>query len=154
MNKLIIAIIVVLVLVVGGAYLVGLNETEAPADTDTQDQTQQEDMNTDTEDEMENGTTTEEGMPEPVTINITGENFEFPEDEIRVPKGAEITINFTSTDGFHNWAVDQFDAATERVNTDGSSSVTFIADTAGSFPFYCSVGNHRHLGMEGTLIVE
>ncbi|HEY5714693.1 MAG TPA: plastocyanin/azurin family copper-binding protein [Candidatus Gracilibacteria bacterium] len=48
----------------------------------------------------------------------------------------------------------EFDAATEKVNTDGETSVTFVADKKGTFEFYCSVGSHRTNGMVGTLIVE
>lgn len=87
-------------------------------------------------------------------FNITGKNFAFSTEEIRVKKGDTVTINFESTDGFHDWVVDEFDAATNQVSTWGKTSVTFIADTAGIFEYYCSVGNHRAAGMVGKLIVE
>jgi plastocyanin len=89
-----------------------------------------------------------------VSFNVGGSNFAFTTDEISVKKGDKVTINFVSNDGFHDWKVDEFDAATEQVNTGGATSVTFTADQAGSFEYYCSVGNHRALGMVGTLIVE
>ena len=92
--------------------------------------------------------------PDPVSVNISGRNFAFSESEIRVPLGAEVTVNFTSSSGFHDWVVDEFGAATAQVNTGGSASVTFTADKAGTFEYYCSVGNHRAQGMVGNLIVE
>ena len=33
-------------------------------------------------------------------------------------------------------------------------TITFVADKTGGFEFYCSVGNHRAMGMVGTLIVR
>ncbi|NCP67794.1 multicopper oxidase domain-containing protein [Candidatus Peregrinibacteria bacterium] len=92
--------------------------------------------------------------PGEVSFTVLGSNFAFDMEEIRVKEGDEVTINFRSTDGFHDWVVDEFDAATEQVQTDGETSVTFIADKAGTYEYYCSVGNHRANGMVGTLIVE
>jgi plastocyanin len=87
-------------------------------------------------------------------FNVDGKNFEFSMGEIKVKKGDTVRINFTSTDGFHDWVVDEFSASTERVNTDGTSTVIFIADQSGTFEYYCSVGSHRALGMFGSLVVE
>jgi plastocyanin len=85
---------------------------------------------------------------------VTGKNFEFSLKEIRVVKGDYVRINFTSTDGFHDWMLDEFNVATERVTTGNSASVEFVADKTGSFEYYCSVGNHKELGMKGALIIE
>ncbi len=86
-------------------------------------------------------------------FNITGKNFEFSQDTIEVKKGQTVTINFTSEDGLHDWTLDDFNAATSQVNTGDSSSVTFVADKVGEFEYYCSIGNHRKMGMVGTLTV-
>lgn len=88
------------------------------------------------------------------TFELTGKNYEFSTREIRVKKGDRVKIVFTSSQGFHDWVVDEFGAATSRVNTGDTAEVEFVADTAGEFEYYCSVGNHRQLGMVGTLIVE
>jgi len=85
---------------------------------------------------------------------LTGKNFEFSQEEIRVNKGDRVRIVFTSTAGAHNWTVDKFSAATQTVGAGGTSSVEFSADEAGVFEYYCSVGNHRALGMVGNLVVE
>lgn len=90
-----------------------------------------------------------------VVVDLTGEPFAFSQEEIRVNEGDTVTINFESTLGTHDWRVDEFDAATEIVTeADGVTSVTFVADQAGEFEYYCSVGNHRAMGMVGMLIVE
>ncbi len=87
-------------------------------------------------------------------FDITGKNFAFSTQEIRVNTWDKVTINFESTDGFHDWVVDEFDAATDQVSTWGKTSVTFVADKAGVFEYYCSVGNHRAAWMVGKLIVQ
>ena len=39
-------------------------------------------------------------------------------------------------------------------SADGVTSVTFTVDEAGSYEYFCSIGNHREQGMSGMLIVE
>lgn len=90
----------------------------------------------------------------PKVFNITGRNFSFSQSEIRVKKGDRVVINFESTDGLHDWVVDEFGAQTERVNPGTKTSVEFIADKTGTFEYYCSVSIHRAAGMKGSLIVE
>lgn len=87
-------------------------------------------------------------------IEVKAHNYAFDTDEIRVKKGETVTINFESTDGFHDWAVDEFNAQTQKVQPGTKTSVTFVADKEGTFEYYCSVGNHRAMGMVGKLIVE
>ena len=92
--------------------------------------------------------------PQVKTFNVTGKNFSFSVNEIRVKKGDKVKINFTSTDGLHDWVVDEFNARTDKVNTQASDSVEFTADKTGTFEYYCSVSIHRAAGMKGNLIVE
>lgn len=88
------------------------------------------------------------------TFTVSGTNFAFDIAEMRVAEGDTVTINFSSAEGFHDWAVDAFGAATEKVKPNTPTSVTFIADKVGTYEYYCSVGSHRANGMVGTLIVE
>ena len=93
------------------------------------------------------------------TFVLTGGNYWFEMDgerapELRVKKGDKVRIEFTNVEGFHDFVVDEFNAATEQINTGGSTFVEFVADKTGTFEYYCSVGQHRANGMVGTLIVE
>lgn len=88
------------------------------------------------------------------TINISSKPFEFSVEEIRVKKGDRVRINLNNTEGFHDWVVDEFNARTKRINAGQSDSIEFTADKTGTFEYYCSVGNHRQMGMVGQLIVE
>lgn len=131
-----------------------MNEDES----DVVEDTPTEDMDETTTDQDLESTASDKGGPETMTsaktFSLDGFNFGYSTEEIRVQKGDTVTINLTSTDGFHDWVVDEFGAATERVNEGESTSVTFVADEVGTFEYYCSVGNHRQAGMVGALIVE
>jgi len=54
-------------------------------------------------------------------FNVSGSNFSLSENTITVNKGDTVKIVFTSTDGFHNWTVGKFNAATKSVTTGGSA---------------------------------
>lgn len=101
---------------------------------------------------------TNQAVPNPdsatKTFNLSARNFAFSQTELRVKQGDKVKVVLTSADGFHDWAVDEFDAKTGRVTTGGTTEVEFTVDKAGSFQYYCSVGQHRQMGMVGTLIVE
>jgi len=93
------------------------------------------------------------------TFSLEGKNFRFSMNgqetpDITVKQGDRVRIEFTSTDGFHDWVVDEFNAKTAQVQTGGTTSVEFTADQKGTFEYYCSVGQHRQNGMKGKLIVE
>ena len=88
-----------------------------------------------------------------VTFDITGVDFAFDLTEITVNEGDVVTINFESSLGFHDWVIDEFSASTKQVRPGTPTSVTFVAGSAGTYEYYCSVGNHRDMGMVGALTV-
>ena len=73
---------------------------------------------------------------------------------LTVKEGDKVRVEFTSSEGFHDWKIDEFNAATAKIMAGNSSSVEFVVDKKGTFKYYCSVGKHRANGMEGTFIVE
>lgn len=165
-------IIIIAVLVLGGWFLFGdsLSQNGDEIAEETTGEVMEEGEKT------EDGTSTEvpaeghEGAPEmmvnenevsgevmesnEVSFDLKGIPFEFDMTEIRVKKGDTVTINFESSEGLHDWVVDEFDAATQQVRPGSPTSVTFVADKSGEFEYYCSVGDHRAQGMVGKLIVE
>lgn len=88
------------------------------------------------------------------TFDLTWKNFSFSETKIMVNKWDTVTINFESESWFHDRVVDEFNAATQQVQTWEKTSVTFVADTAWNFEYYCSVGSHRAQWMVGMLVVQ
>lgn len=165
--------IVAALLVIGGGWYLFADQAAAPetdvvtsdADNDPLDPRDdpanenqlvvKERSNTEvTADSEEETDTMSDSEDEPNTFEVRGTNFAFDVSEIRVKEGDTVTINFESNDGFHDWVVDEFDAATEQVRPGTKTSVTFVADKAGTYEYYCSVGSHREQGMVGTLVVE
>lgn len=87
-------------------------------------------------------------------IDISGKPFEFDMKEIRVNKGDRVRINFTNSQGFHDWVLDGYNVRTKQIQAGQTDSIEFVADKAGEFDFYCSVPTHRDKGMMGKLVVE
>ena len=80
--------------------------------------------------------------------------FWFDPKNITVQKGDTVKIIFTNTEGTHDLVIDEFNVATKKTNAGESDTVQFVADKMGTFEYYCSVGNHRQMGMVGKLIVK
>lgn len=88
------------------------------------------------------------------TVNIEGGMYYFSPKEIRVKQGDTVKIHFTSKDGMHDWVLDEFNVKTPVVNAGETADVEFVASKKGTFEYYCSVGDHRAMGMVGNLLVE
>ncbi len=87
-------------------------------------------------------------------FTVEGGNFYFKPNEIRVKKGDKVKITFTNAGGLHDFVLDEFNVKTDRISSGAKTTVEFTADKAGTFEYYCSVANHRQMGMKGNLIVE
>ena len=87
-------------------------------------------------------------------FTIDAANYKFSLAEIKVKKGDKVKITLKNSEGFHDLVIDEFKVASEKLKDIAETSVEFVADKAGSFEYYCSVGTHRAMGMKGTLIVE
>lgn len=87
-------------------------------------------------------------------ITIEGSPFKYVPNEVRVKKGVPTTMLFKNIEGMHDFVVDDLGIKTKTLKVGTEESVTFTAEKAGSYKFYCSVGNHKAMGMVGTIIVE
>ncbi|KKU81845.1 MAG: Plastocyanin [Parcubacteria group bacterium GW2011_GWA2_47_8] len=142
-------VVIVLIVIIGGLWLLNGNKAVAPADgvqpiVDNEGQVGTEESAT--------GETADQAAAK--TFDVTGVPFAFDLKEIRVKQGDRVRIHFTSKEGFHDWVVDEFDARTKQLKVNEEDTIEFIANTTGTFEYYCSVGNHRAMGMVGKLIVE
>jgi nitrosocyanin len=86
-------------------------------------------------------------------FTVTGDNFAFAPNTMTVKKGDTVKVTFKNAEGFHDFKLDEFGVSTKQIGANTSETVTFVADKAGSFEYYCSVGQHRAMGMKGTLTV-
>lgn len=87
-------------------------------------------------------------------FTISGQNFSFNPNKLSVKKGDRVKITFKNSDGFHDFVIDEFGAATKQTKAPTTEVLEFTADKVGTFEYYCSVGSHRSMGMVGTLTVE
>jgi len=89
-----------------------------------------------------------------VRATVEGSPFKFSPNTISAKVGDKIIVTFKNMEGTHDFVIDEFDAKTKRINEGQNDIVTFVADKAGTFEYYCSVGQHRAIGMKGTLVVN
>jgi len=87
-------------------------------------------------------------------FTIEGGNFKFTPNTMKIKKGDTVQITFKNSEGNHDFVIDEFEVATNKIGEGEEEEVEFVADKVGTFEFYCSVGNHRAMGMKGSLIVE
>jgi plastocyanin len=89
------------------------------------------------------------------SFTVETANFSFSLKEIKVKKGDTVKIKLVNKEGFHDMRIDEFGIATPKLNGEGQTAdIEFVAGKTGTFEYYCSVGQHRAMGMVGKLIVE
>jgi len=74
---------------------------------------------------------------------------------LQVNLGDTVTIIIVGGERLqHDLRVEGYNVKTDYVqNVDERAQVTFVADTVGTFAYFCTVPGHRQAGMEGRLIV-
>ena len=88
-------------------------------------------------------------------IVVSGSEYSFNPANITITKGEKIRLTFTNVGSqFHNLIINGIDVKTKTVATGKSDTIEFTASESGSFTFFCEIGNHQSLGMEGELRVE
>ncbi len=154
--------IVVIVIIVGGMWWLlskgNSSNTTPTSTTDTSSATQTTDTaGTGADTSANPPTTTTTGTNTTATavkeFTVNGGNFYFKPATITVKLGDTVKINFVNDAGTHDFVIDELGVRTPRIAGGQSASVQFVANKAGSFEYYCSVGEHRSMGMKGTLVV-
>lgn len=96
-------------------------------------------------------------MDDEGVVVISGTNFKYAPNTITAAAGETVTVRLDVEEGFHDFVIDELDVATEKMQAGNSEEVTFTIpeDASGeTYEFYCSVGEHREMGMVGTLVIE
>lgn len=134
--------IIVLVVVVVGGFMFFRNRGSAPTEME---------MNNTENTEGTNETSVNTNVKE---FTVDAGSFYFRPATMQVNVGDTVRITLNNSGGVHDWKLDEFNAATRVLNAGESQTIEFVATKAGSFEYYCSVGNHRQMGMVGTLTVR
>lgn len=157
-NSQLLYIGIALLVVIGGfLFYSNQNKTVAPTTDDSKmvaDNEKNESVEENKMEEKDEEDDSNEDSTEARVINVKGSPFKFEPSEIKVKKGEKVKIVFMNEKGMHDWVNDEFDAKTKQIKDGQTDSVEFTADKTGTFEYYCSVGNHRQMGMVGNLIVE
>ena len=146
MNKVYLALLVVVVVGSGAYFYLGMQKSST---TDTEMAVSEEKKESPTEAMKEN-----EDTKSSKTFEVSAANFSYDVKEIKVKQGDKVKIVFTNKEGFHDWVIDEFSARTNQLAADKSETIEFVANKKGTFEYYCSVGSHRAMGMKGSLVVE
>ena len=136
-------LVLVLVLVVGfGAYsFMTKNASQTPVDTTLEAETSEP-----------SGVMSESGAVKEFTVDAS--EFKFDTTTITVKKGDTVKLTLTNSGKYtHDWVIDEFNGATKQIKAGETDTITFVADKAGTFEYYCSVMEHRKQGQVGKLIV-
>lgn len=94
----------------------------------------------------------QEGDGREITM-ASGDNW-FNPNEIQIARGETVTF-VISNDGAltHNISIDEFDVKKDY-RPGETARVTFTANQAGKYEFYCDEPGHREAGMVGVLTVS
>jgi plastocyanin len=88
----------------------------------------------------------------PLEIALKSGNFYFDPPLIEAKPGQEVRVTVSENMGLHTFLIDEI--AFKAQLSDGAAFSFIAPHTPGDYAFYCDIGEHRKLGMEGTLRVQ
>lgn len=147
--KIIMGVIVILIVAVAGYMLVKSNGTKSTDDMSPATQIQESQSPSDSMQSSDSATSA--NVKE---FTVSGSSFKFEPSSLKVKKGDTVKITFKNSGGMHNFVIDDFNVQSKTIKSGETDTVQFTADKTGTFEYYCSVANHRAMGMKGSLIVE
>lgn len=84
------------------------------------------------------------------------EDFSYSPNTIAGAPGMPLRIKLTNTQGMHDFVIPELGVASGVIQQGEDTIFEFtIPESAANktYEFYCSIGNHREMGMVGTLLV-
>lgn len=88
-------------------------------------------------------------------INVSGSEFSFSPASINVKAGERVKITFRNIgQAPHNLVLEGLGITTKTIGGGQTDVVEFTAPAAGTYSFFCSIPGHRSAGMEGSLKIE
>ena len=139
---------VIIALLIAGVAFLGMGKNKAPEATPTETPQTSTPMPETTQDSTSEGAEVQE-------ISIEAREFSFSKESLTVKKGQKVRLALVNKGRMsHDFVVEGTNVTTELAGPGESVTREFSINDAGTYTFYCSIGNHRAMGMEGTLIVE
>lgn len=89
-------------------------------------------------------------------ITISANEYSLNPTSVTVAKGEKIRLTFTNVGSqFHNLVINEIGVKTKTIGAGKSDIIEFSAPSdGGMFTFFCGIGDHQNLGMEGELKVK
>ena len=88
-------------------------------------------------------------------IEISGDEYSFTPSSVSVVKGEKVKIVFTNKGNIpHNLVITELGVSTKTIGSGQTDSLEFTVEGDTVLKFYCNIGNHRNLGMEGKIEVK
>ncbi len=128
---------------------------EGPMETQIQETTGEEVAPTTGDEITETADTTEPetAMVEGTVTEVVADDFTFDVKEIRVKQGEKLTVSVMNSKGFHDFVIDELAVNSGMIKAGSTMELEIPTDKPGTYEYYCSVGQHRQMGMKGMLIV-
>ena len=144
---------------------------EAPSDPSSETMLREDAMNGEgqTDDQMVGGDAKVDGsegmmdksndpdqamMKESESVQLNMSNFTFGVEEIKVKSGEKLMVSVTNDSGTHDFVIDELAVDSGIIPEGETMEIEIPTDKPGTYEYYCSVGQHRALGMKGVLIIE
>lgn len=153
MNKHLIAISVVVIALAGFVfgikrYLPSLLSDQTKSSLENEIQDKQENLPVVSQEESLKDLQAEE-------IVLEASEFKYNLQEINLKRGEKVKLTLKNVGKMpHDFVIDELGVRTKLINGGETDTIEFIPEKTGNFEFYCSVGNHRQLGMMGKVVVE
>lgn len=153
MNKYFIAIFITIIVLAGVAfgakgYLLSLLSDQTKSSLENEIQDKQENLPVVSQEESLKDLQAEE-------IVLEASEFKYNLQEINLKRGEKVKLTLKNVGKMpHDFVIDELGVRTKLINGGETDTIEFIPEKTGNFEFYCSVGNHRQLGMMGKVVVE
>lgn len=86
---------------------------------------------------------------------VKAKEYRFTSARIEVPKGAQVTLRMRNMGTErHEWELPGYKVEIKPVPPGGSGEISFVADKAGTYEFFCDMEDHYERGMRGFLVVK
>lgn len=162
MFKKLVGILVVALIIIGGVWWLNMEEEKDSDSKDDSASSQSDKSSAETKvsltinesDADPSSNTASEDVQDVNALELG--SFYFSPNVLTFAPGSTVTLDLNNVEGFHDFVIDEFDVKTDTIAAGETERVTFtIPDNAsGEYTFYCSIGNHREQGMEGTIVVQ
>jgi plastocyanin len=164
-------IILLVVLVVGGLYIMNYNSMAQAPNPVNQNSSGTNSLGTDNSGTTNSSTDTSGEIPiltpEPIqspnpsninevkNINVVGTEFSFTPSTITLNNGDSVSLTFKNNGTYpHNLSIPDLNIATKTIKPGEQDTIQFTVSKTGSFQYTCTIDSHAAQGMTGTLTVQ